>query len=85
VLLHDPANTVFAFAGGMRDISFLLPPALGEELQRSGLAAASSIGPSWMDVAAFTGGAMALLERCCAAAFAHSASRTGTGPAPAER
>ena len=76
VLLHDQANTVFAFAGGMRDISFLLPPVLRDEIQRDGLAQASSIGPSWVDIAAFTGDATARLETCCTAAFAYSAIRT---------
>ena len=75
VLLHDRANTVFAFAGGMRDISFLLPLALREEFQRSGAAAPSRIGPSWVDVAAFSGDAVMRLEACCAAAFAYSAGR----------
>lgn len=76
VVLHDQANTVFAFAGGMREISFLLPPALRDELLRQGAVMVSRIGPSWIDVAAFSPDAMSQLESCCASAFAHTADRT---------
>jgi len=73
VLLHDADNRIFAFAGGMRDLSFRLPPALhGEALeQRHGRQ--SRIAGDWLDVAAFAEGG-ARLSGYCAAAQSHVAT-----------
>ena len=79
VLLHDADNRIFAFAGGMRDLSFRLPPSLlGEALEKNHGRQSRIVG-DWLDVAAFPqGGATpdseARLSGYCAAAQRHVAT-----------
>lgn len=83
VLLHDADNRIFAFADGMRDLSFRLPPALDGEVLDEGHGRRSRIGGEWFDFAAFpTGGdtleGEALLASYCAAAKRHVATLSPT-------
>ena len=79
VLLHDADSRVFAFAGGMRDLSFRLPPAMHGEVLDGDLGRRSRIGGEWFDFAAFPRGGMtpeseARLSGYCAAAQRHVAT-----------
>ena len=76
VLLHDADNRIFAFAGGMRDLSFRLPPVLHGEVLAEGHGRRSRIGGEWFDFAAFSAASTtpageALLASYCAAAKRH--------------
>ena len=76
VLLHDADNRIFAFAGGMRDLSFRLPPAIHGEVLDGGYGGRSRIGGEWFDFAAFPRGGStpdseARLSGYCAAALRH--------------
>jgi len=78
VLLHDADNKVFAFAGGMHDLSFRLPPALHGEALDEGHGRRSRIGGDWFDFPVFRVGATsaseAQLSSYCAAAQRHVAT-----------
>jgi hypothetical protein len=78
VLLHDADNRIFAFAGGMLDLSFRLSPALHGEALDEGHGRPSPIGGEWFDFPVFRMGAAraseAQLSRYCAAAQHHVAT-----------
>jgi hypothetical protein len=77
VVLHNPANVIFAFAADMRDLSFRLPPAMHGEMLALGRANPSRIGGEWLDIAAFpsrqTTESEQRLADYCAAALRHAA------------
>jgi hypothetical protein len=79
VLLHVADNRIFAFAGGMRDLSFRLPPALHGEVLEGGHGRRSPIGGEWFDFAVFPAGGTtpageAVLAYYCLAAQRHVAA-----------
>jgi len=78
VVLHNPANVIFALAADMRDLSFRLPLAMHEEIRARGGAKPSRIGGEWLDLAAFPPGGQTpageqRLADYCAAALRHAA------------
>jgi len=79
VVLHDADNRIFAFAGGMRDLSFRLPQALVGEALEKDHGQQSRIAGDWLDVAAFPRGGATLASEArlagyCAAAQRHVAT-----------
>ena len=78
VVLHDADNRIFAFAGGMLDLSFRLPPALHGDALDEGHGRPSPIGGEWFDFPVFRTGTArasdAQLSSYCAAAQHHVAT-----------
>lgn len=72
VVLHDEADRIFAFAGGMQDLSFRLPADLAKELVEVGAGRLSAIGGDWVEVPVYRLGVVnaddALLARCARSA-----------------
>ena len=75
VVLYDEADRIFAFAGGMHELSFRLPAELAREIVGGGAARLSAIGGDWIEVPVYRPGVRnaddALLGRCVKSAREH--------------
>jgi hypothetical protein len=86
VVLHDEADRIFAFAGGMHDLSFRLDRDLTQELVADGTAWPSAIGGDWIEVPVYrlgmTNADDALLARCGRSAREYVRALTSISPPP---